>query len=57
VVEEPPGRRHDDLRAAAERALLHAHLDAANHGHPGQPDVVAERQRLLVGLQGQLAGR
>jgi hypothetical protein len=57
VVEEPPGRRHDDLRAASERALLGTHLDPAHHGHRRQADVVAERQRLLVDLQGQLARR
>jgi hypothetical protein len=55
VVEEPPRCCHDDLGAAAQRALLHAHLDAAHHGHRRQPDVVAERQRLLVDLQRQLA--
>ena len=57
VVEEPSGRRDDDLRAGAQRALLRAHVDAAHDGHRREPDVVAERQRLLVDLQRQLARR
>ena len=57
VVEEPAGRRDHDLRPGAERALLRPHVDAADDRHRRDADVVAERQRLLVDLQRQLARR
>ena len=57
VVEEPARRRHDDLGAGAQRPLLRPHVDAAHDRHRRQADVVAERQRLLVDLHGQLARR
>ncbi len=57
VVEQAARRRHHQLRAGAQRALLRPHVDAAHHRHRGDADVVADRQRLLVDLHGQLAGR
>ena len=55
VVEQAAGRRDDDLRAGLDRVLLRAELDAAHHADRGEADVVAERQRLLVDLQRELA--
>src|SRR5439155_14350658 len=57
VIEEPPRRRDDDLGAGAERALLRPHVDAADDRYRREPDVVAERERLLVDLQRQLTRR
>ena len=57
VVQEPARRRDDDLGAGAKRPLLRAHVYAAHYGDRREPDVVPERQRLLVDLHGQLARR
>ena len=57
VIKEPPRRRDDDLGAGAERALLRPHVDAADDRYRREPDVVAERERLLVDLQRQLTRR
>ena len=57
VVEQPPRRGDDDLAAVAQRALLRAHVDAADDRDRAEADVVAEREHLLVDLQRQLARR
>ena len=57
VVDEPPGRRDDDLAAFAERLRLPAHADAADdHGATHAP-AVAEALELLADLQGELTRR
>jgi hypothetical protein len=57
VVEEPSRRRHHHHRTRSQRALLRAHVDPAHHRRGGDADVIAERQRLLVDLHGELARR
>ena len=43
VIEQPAGRRDDHVDAAAERVLLRAHADAAEHRRAGDRRV--DRQR------------
>ena len=44
VIEQPARRRDDHVDAAAERVLLRAHADAAEHGRAGDRRVHGERR-------------
>ena len=52
-----PGRRDDDVDAAAEGVLLRAHADAAVDRGAGERRVHREVAQVLVDLRGELAGR
>ena len=54
---QPSRRRDDDVDAGTERALLHAHLDAAIHRGAGDGRVVGEAVNLVLDLHGELARR
>ena len=57
VIDEPAGRGDDDVDAGLERALLHAHLDAAVDGGAGDRRVVREAVDFVFDLHGELARR
>ena len=57
VIEQPAGRRHQDIHAVAQRFILLAVADAAEHDHRAQ---VGEAGKVVDGgfdLGRQLAGR
>jgi len=57
VVEQSSGRRHDDVRPAAQRRVLRPHLDAADEARRAQAVVAAEEVEKGLGLVGELASR
>ena len=57
VIDQPPGRGDDDVDAGAQRALLHAHLDAAVDRGAGDRRVIGEAVDLVFDLHGELARR
>jgi hypothetical protein len=57
LVEEPPRGCDHDLHAGAQRALLGAGGDAAEHGDGADPGVAPEGLEVLVHLGGELPGR
>ena len=57
VVEQPAGRRHQDVDAAAQRALLRPHPDAAEDRGSGDRRVGGKAFEVLVDLGRQLPGR
>ena len=56
-VEQPAGRRDEDLDPAAERLDLGIHRDPAVHDGRAEGDRPAVRPDALVDLDGELAGR
>ena len=57
VIDQPARRGDDDVDAGLERALLHAHLDAAVDGGARDGRVVREAVDLVFDLHGELARR
>ena len=57
VVEQPSGRRHDDVRVLAQRLRLRLHADAAVDGRGGDARVAPVGTSALQHLLGQLARR
>ena len=56
VVEEPTRRGDDHVDAAAERVLLRAHADAAEHGGAADRGESREVAQVALDLGGELAG-
>ena len=57
VIHQPARRGDDDVDAGLERALLHAHLDAAVDRGAGDVRVVGEAVDLVLDLHRELARR
>ena len=57
VIDQPARRGDDDVDAGLERALLHAHLDAAVDGGARDGRVIREAVDLVFDLHGELARR
>src|SRR5207249_295988 len=55
MIEQPAGRRHQDVDALAERLLLRPHADAAEDGRAGQIRKAGEPFEMLDDLRRQLA--
>ena len=55
VIEQPAGRRDDDVDAAAKRVLLRPVADAAEHGRAGHRRVRREILQVFENLRRQLA--
>ena len=57
MIDQPSGRRDNDIDAGFERPLLSAHLDAAVHRSACQGRVIRQAVDLVFDLDRQFAGR
>ncbi len=57
MIDQPSGRRDDDVDAGAKRALLDAHVDAAVHRGARDRRVIGQPVNLVLDLHRQLARR
>ena len=57
MIEQPAGRRDDDVDAAPEGVLLRPHADAAEHGRAGHRRVHREGVEIVQDLRRELARR